>query len=351
MQRHALARARVLLFQFQVCSGISLRTMKALRFGGTVKVEEIPRPACGEEALVRVLLAGICNTDLEITRGYAGFRGTLGHEFVGIAEECDDASLVGKRVVGEINCGCGQCQRCQCSDARHCPGRTVLGIAGRDGAMAEWVRLPARNLLVVPGSIDNDQAVFTEPLAAACQILDQAGFSAEHRVLVLGDGKLGLLISQVLQGTGCALTVLGRHSKKLAILQRRGIATVVAESTGALDRFARSHAMEFDVVVEATGSSRGLEFATGLVRPRGTVVLKSTVRDLPRINTAAVVVNEITLVGSRCGRFAPALELLERHAVDVRSLIHSSFPLGDGAIAISQAAQPGALKVLLDPTV
>lgn len=322
--------------------------MKALRFDGTVKVEEILRPARGEEAFVRVLLAGICNTDLEITRGYASFHGTLGHEFVGIVEECENAALVGKRVVGEINCGCGECQLCRQGDSRHCPSRTVLGIVGRDGAMAEWLRLPARNLLEVPVTIDDDEAVFTEPLAAACQILEQRKISSDDRVLVIGDGKLGLLISQVLQTTGCSLTALGRHKTKLAILERRGIATIVRKTVEEADRYSGVHSAAFDVVIEASGSALGLEMAIRLVRPRGTLVLKSTTHERPRINTAPLVVNEITVIGSRCGRFEPALALLDRHAVDVRGLISRSFPLSEGARAIEHAGEPGMLKVLLN---
>jgi threonine dehydrogenase-like Zn-dependent dehydrogenase len=318
--------------------------MQALRFeDNTLRLSEMDVPARAGEALVRVRVAGICNTDLEIVRGYAGFQGTLGHEFVGVVESAPgDASLEGKRVVGEINAGCGLCELCRAGDARHCPRRTVLGIVGRDGAFAEYLQLPASNLLPVPDEIPDERAVFTEPLAAACGITERVLIEEETRVVVVGDGKLGLLCAQALKAlTGAPLTLVGKHPSKLDIAARRGVETVT------VGELPRSFARSFDVAVEASGSEAGFETALALLRPRGTLVLKSTFHGETRFNAAPIVVDEISIVGSRCGRFAPALELLKRNAVEVESMIHADYPLADGMRALEHAASHGVLKVLL----
>jgi threonine dehydrogenase-like Zn-dependent dehydrogenase len=318
--------------------------MKALRFDEEgLRVAEVPSPSRVGEASVRVTLAGVCNTDLEIARGYAGFRGTLGHEFVGVVESAPGApELVGRRVVGEINAGCGACGLCLAGDARHCPARTVLGIVGRDGAFAETLQLPAANLLPVPDEVPDERAVFTEPLAAACGITERVRVERGARVAVIGDGKLGLLCAQALKIlTGASVTLVGRHPSKLDIARRRGVETVKSDETPSF--FARA----FDVTVEASGSPSGFETALKLLRPRGTLVLKSTFHGTTELNAAPVVVDEISIVGSRCGRFAPALELLARDAVEVDALVHEEFPLSEGVRAFERAAAPGVLKVLL----
>ncbi len=316
---------------------------QALRFDGSAaRLEDVPLPERQGEALIRVTAVGVCNTDLEIVRGYAGFRGTLGHEFVGVVERSDDSSIVGRRVVGEINCGCGRCDLCVAGDPRHCASRTVLGIVGRDGAMAEFVSLPPQNLLEVPAAIADDEAVFVEPLAAACEILDQVTIDAEQSLAVVGDGKLGLLIAQVLATTGARVSAFGRHESKLRLLSGLGIATHANADAAA-------HARTFDIVVEASGSGAGFAFAQRLVRPRGTIVLKSTIHGDVPFDATSLIVDEVTLVGSRCGRFAAALDLLSRGAVDVRSMIARHMALETGADVLDAAAAPGVLKVIVHP--
>jgi threonine dehydrogenase-like Zn-dependent dehydrogenase len=316
--------------------------MKALRFEqGRLQVAEAPKPARANEALVRVTLAGICNTDVEIVRGYANFSGTLGHEFVGVVEQANNGKLIGQRVVGEINAGCGACDECTRHDARHCRKRNVLGIRERDGAFAEYLRLPASNLLPVPKNISDEQAVFTEPLAAACAILEQVQLTPAHRVAVIGDGKLGQLIARVLATTGCDLTLIGKHENKLELARSAGVkAQTLMDVRPAAD---------FDVVVEASGHASGLQLALDLIRPRGTVVLKSTMHGKVEIDVARIIVNEIKLLGSRCGRFADALELLANQRVNVDSLIAAEFPLTEGVAALNKAQERGVLKVLLRP--
>jgi threonine dehydrogenase-like Zn-dependent dehydrogenase len=298
--------------------------------------DPIPPPG---EALIRTRLAGVCNTDLEIMRGYLGFTGVLGHEFVGEVVRADGAPhLVGQRVVGEINAYCGECPACRRGDPTHCPHHTSLGISGRDGAMADYLTLPTHLLYPVPESLPDEWAVFTEPLAAGLEITDKIHLRPTDRVVVLGDGKLGLLIAQVLQLTGCDLLAIGRHQSKLAILERRGIRTQIGDD--------RTEAGA-DMVVEATGSAEGFATARALVRPRGTLVMKSTFRGDVSMDLSRVVVDEVVVVGSRCGPFLPALRLLEQRLVDVEPLIDSTFPLTDGLAAFEQAAAPGVLKVLL----
>ncbi|MCX8066661.1 MAG: alcohol dehydrogenase catalytic domain-containing protein [Anaerolineae bacterium] len=296
-----------------------------------------PVPPVGE-ALVRVRLAGICNTDLEIVRGYMGFRGVLGHEFVGVVEEAEDRSLAGRRVVGEINAYCGECPTCRAGRPTHCPNRTTLGIWGRDGAFAEYLTLPVRNLHVVPDEVPDEAAVFTEPLAAALEVLEGVHLRPTDRVVVLGGGKLGLLVAQALALTGCDLLVVGHHREKLAILARRGIPTMLESETEGLSA---------DVVVECTGRPEGFAAARRILRPRGTLVLKSTYHGRVEADLTGLVVDEITLVGSRCGPFPPALRLLQRGLVDVQSLVSEIYPLSRGLEAFARAAQPGVLKVLL----
>ncbi len=290
-------------------------------------------------ALIRLLLAGICNTDLELQRGYYGFSGIPGHEFVGEVVEADTGDLIGRRVVGEINLACGHCPWCKRGLGRHCPARTVLGIARHPGAFSEFLTLPEANLHRVPDAMSNETAVFTEPVAAACEILDQVQIPKGSAVAVLGDGKLGLLVAQVLQVNGCRVHQFGRHPEKLRIARSAGVTTEIAG-----DNLPEA---EYQWVVDATGSSTGLRAAIRMAQPRGTVILKSTVHgDIP-VDTAPVIVNEITLVGSRCGRFEPALDLLARGAIDVESIIADRFALAEAPAAFGRAAQRGVLKVLL----
>ncbi|MCW5976545.1 MAG: alcohol dehydrogenase catalytic domain-containing protein [Bryobacteraceae bacterium] len=306
---------------------------------GKVEVREAAVPPRNEGyALVRVLAAGICNTDLELQRGYYGFAGRPGHEFVGEVVESDAPELAGQRVVGEINLACGACEWCARDLGRHCPNRTVLGIVGHPGAFAEYLTLPNRNLRVVPPAVTTEQAVFVEPLAAACEILEQARIPPGDRVAVLGDGKLGLLVGQALKAHGAEVHQYGRHREKLAIAERAGIWT---QADGDLPP------RSYDWVVEATGSRAGLEAAARMVRPRGTVIMKSTIHDAVQLDTAPLIVDEITLIGSRCGRFEPALDLLERGAVQVDAMISERLPLRKAPEAFEAAARKGVLKVLL----
>jgi threonine dehydrogenase-like Zn-dependent dehydrogenase len=317
--------------------------MKALRVEKKgVAVSEVEKPQREDEALIRVLVSGICNTDLEITRGYAGFLGTIGHEFVGIVEQAPDRSLIGHRVVGEINAGCGSCELCLAGDSRHCATRTVLGILGRDGAHAEYLQLPVANLFTVPARIPDEHAVFIEPLAAACSIQERVHISKQTRVAVLGDGKLGLLCAQTLALTGASLLLVGKHNEKLRIAERLGIETAVVANA---EKLARS----FDVVVEASGGAEGFALARTLLRPRGTLVLKSTFHGQTEIDAARIVVDEISIVGSRCGRFGPALDLLKKGAIELDSLISEEYPLSKGMFALDRASEKGVLKVLLRP--
>lgn len=315
--------------------------MRALVFDRDLSYREDypePEPSAGE-ALVRVLSAGICSTDIEIVKGYMGFRGVPGHEFVGVVEACRDAELVGKRVVGEINAGCGACAFCNGGLENHCPQRTVLGILGRDGAFAELLTLPAKNLHLIPDSIADEEAVFVEPLAAAFEITGQVAMEGEKSVCVLGDGRIGLLVSQVLSLTGCDVTVAGRHRDKLSILDARGLRTALAP-----DLEGRS----FDCVVDCTGSPSGMEAAFGLVRPRGTIVVKTTVAGKRQIDLNRVVIDEVTIIGSRCGPFGPAIRALEERSVDVRPLVTRTFHLEQGIEAFGYAVRKGVLKVILD---
>jgi threonine dehydrogenase-like Zn-dependent dehydrogenase len=297
-----------------------------------------PTPPPGE-ALVRVHQAGICATDLELVKGYMGFRGTLGHEFVGTVEEAQgNEHFHGKRVVGEINAACRACPTCQAGRLTHCPNRTTLGIDRRDGAFADYLCLPVENLYPVPEEISNDQAVFIEPLAAACQILEQVSIVPSDRVVIIGDGRLGLLCAQVLQTTNCKLMVIGRHPEKLALLNQQGIETTL--QPGDL-------LPGVDIVVEATGSPDGLRLANRLLRPRGTLVLKSTYHGETTFDFTSLVVNEINLIGSRCGPFPQAIELLQRNSVTVGPLIQARYSLAQGMEAMERATTTGTLKVII----
>jgi alcohol dehydrogenase len=307
---------------------------------GAVQVREEARPQRPEGfALIRPILMGICNTDLELQRGYYGFSGVPGHEFVGEVIEADTEDWIGKRVVGEINLACGACAWCRRDLGRHCPTRSVLGIVRHPGAFSEFFTLPERNLHAIPDWLPPEIAVFTEPVAAACEILEQIPIPPASIVAVLGDGKLGLLISQTLKSFGYRVHQFGRHPEKLAIAENAGVTTELA-----------GHHLpeaEYEWVVDATGSPAGLRAAARMVQPRGTVILKSTMHGEVPVDTAPLIVNEITLVGSRCGPFEPAIQLLERGAIDVTSMISDCLPLAAAPAAFERAAQSGVLKVLL----
>lgn len=297
-----------------------------------------PAPTAGE-SVVRVSLAGICGTDLELMRGYMDYRGIPGHEFVGRVIDTNSSKLRGKRVVGEINAACGRCSFCRSGLARHCPERTVLGIVGRDGAFAEYLRLPNENLLPVPDSIPDETAVFTEPLAAAYQIFEQLHIARNRTIVVLGDGRLGALVALALKGENYMPIVAGHHPEKLGRLATLGLSTSVDQDLKE----------KFDYGVECTGHGEGLRRVIELVKPRGTIVLKSTAATGAALNLAPLVINEITVVGSRCGRFAPALAALENGRLDPRPLIDGTFPLEEGAAAMDAAAKSSNFKILLKP--
>ena len=307
---------------------------------GSVDLRRARRPRRPEGySLIRILAAGICNTDLELQGGYYGFCGRPGHEFVGVVEESGTRALVGKRVVGEINLACRKCVWCAQGLGRHCPTRKVLGIVNHPGAFAECLVLPDANLHVVPGSVSTTHAVFAEPIAAACEILDQVRIPKREEVAVLGDGKLGLLIAQVLHAHGAHVIQFGRHPAKLRIAAAAGIETVCNPK--------RLPKKAFGFVVDATGSATGLATAAAMTRPRGTVIMKSTLHTAVAINTAPLIVDELTLVGSRCGRMEPALRLLERDNLRLDEMIAATYPLDQAPAAFAHAARPGVLKVLL----
>lgn len=317
--------------------------MKAIVFDGKPRITDMPkpRPAAGE-ALIRVSLAGICNTDIEIMKGYLGFQGIIGHEFTGIVEKTADNTpeMYGKRVVGEISCGCGTCDLCRMGLQKHCPRRTTLGILGRPGVFAEYTTLPAANLHEIPDNLSDEQAVFTEPLAAAFEILEQVTIARGQRVLVLGDGKLGILCALALKLTGAQILLAGKYPGKLSIAARQGISTLLVKNLPQNN--------PFDIVVEATGSAQSLDNAMQFTRPRGTIILKSTVAGSIPINLAPIVINEVTVVGSRCGPFKPALQALADGSIDVEPLITEVFPAHKAEEALSAAEKRGNLKILID---
>ena len=305
-----------------------------------VSIREIARPRRPEGyAVIRLLCGGICNTDLELLQGYYGFSGTPGHEFVGEVVAADNPRLVGRRVVGEINLACRRCDWCKRGLGRHCPTRKVLGIVGHAGAFREFLTLPEANLHVVPTTVSDETAVFVEPLAAACEILEQASIPRNAEVAVLGDGKLGLLVAQVLHATGHRVRQFGHHRSKLRIAAKAGVATEIAG--------AHLPVAAYDWVVEATGSANGLRQAVQMTRPRGTVFMKSTVHGKVALDTAPVIVHEINLVGSRCGRFEPALKLLAAGSIQLGEMVSERLPLSRATAAFRLARRPGILKVLL----
>ena len=297
-------------------------------------------PKCdAHTTLIKVHLAGICATDLQIFKGYMGFQGVPGHEFVGSVSE-GPRDWLGKRVVGEINFGCGRCDFCRRELSRHCPNRAVMGMLNADGSFAEYVAVPTTNLHIVTENVSDEEAVFTEPLAAALEILTQIQVNPGDDVLVLGDGKLGNLCAQVLRLTGARVTALGKHEDKLKLLKRAGIRTVLLNDW---------QPRLFDVVVDATGSASGLESALSAVRPRGTLVLKSTIAGNHELSLAPMVINEINVIGSRCGLFAPALEALQEKSVSVTPLIEKVYSLNNGVEAVAHADRAGTRKILLQP--
>ncbi len=306
----------------------------------SLSLREVPKPGKPGEALIKVRLSGICGTDLEMVRGYYPFTGVLGHEFVGEVMESPEQEWIGKRVVGEINAVCGECSQCRNGRPTHCENRSVLGILNRDGVHAEYFTLPVANLHTVPDSVPDEAAVFTEPLAAALEIQEQVHIQPTDRILLIGAGRLGQLIAQTLVLTGCELCVLARHPGQKALLESRHIRLISGQEI---------QPRAWDVVVEATGSPSGFDLARLAIRPRGTLVLKSTYRGEMTVNWSPFVVDEITIVGSRCGPFAPALRLLEHREVDPTILIADRYPLANALEAMAAAQEPGKLKVLLEP--
>lgn len=317
--------------------------MKAVVFDNELKLDNNyakPVPKTGE-ALVKVSLAGICNTDYEITKGYMGYKGVLGHEFVGVVEEVNatDKSLVGKRVVGEINCGCGNCEWCHQGLERHCFNRQTLGIWQKDGCFAEYVAMPLDTLVVVPDNVSDEQAVFVEPLAAGLEILEQLHIQPIQKVVVLGDGKLGLTTALALNASNVDVVLVGKHQNKIDIAAKQGVKTKLLTDL--------EIKKEWDFVVEATGSISGFEMALNLTKPRGTLVLKSTVAASKEFNLAPIVIDEIRVQGSRCGRFAPAMRLLESEKVDFSPLISDVYSLDSALEAFEKNKEKDTLKILL----
>ena len=311
-----------------------------------IRLGEIERPVPGpSEALVRVLLAGVCQTDIELSKGYMGFSGIPGHEFVGVVEESPDPSYVGKRAVGEINLFCGQCGFCRNGLTRHCPYRQVLGIQNKHGAFAEYLTLPLENLHLVPDDMDNETAVFVEPVAACFEILEQTDVAGKS-VVVVGDGKLGILSARVLSGVADRVVLAGKHEDKLALVRKDNIATCfsaeLVDSIGAAED-------KFDAAVEVTGRAEGFNAALSLVRPCGTIVQKSTVAGTISADLSRVVVDEITIIGSRCGPFFPALKGPAESRGRVKDIIRETFSLKEADRAVESAKKSGALKVFIRP--
>jgi threonine dehydrogenase-like Zn-dependent dehydrogenase len=315
--------------------------MRALVFDQRLGLKEDYRnpPRLAGESIVRVDLAGICGTDLELARGYMNFRGVPGHEFVGHVADSDDTTLIGQRVAGEINAGCGHCRACPATAARHCPERTVLGILGRDGAFAEYLSLPNLNLFVVPAEISDEAAVMIEPLAAAFEIFTQIELEPNASIIILGDGRLGAIVAFALKANGYRPIVAGHHQEKLERLATLGVATATTDDL----------ARQFDVAIDCTGNPDGFSQALSLVRPRGTVILKSTAAAAGALNLAPIVINEITVIGSRCGRFQPAITALATGAVDLRPLVDGVYLLDDALAAFEAAGDSRNFKILIRP--
>lgn len=320
--------------------------MRALVFNNKLELKQnFEKPTPKEnEALIKVKLVGICNTDYEITKGYMGYNGILGHEFVGMVEEIngEDKSLLGKRVVGEINLGCKNCDYCAKGLERHCPNRQTLGIFNKDGCFADYVTLPLSNLLEVSEKINNETAVFVEPLAAALEILEQLHIKPYEKVCVLGDGKLGLITALALNASNVDVTLVGKHQNKLDIAKEQNVKTVLLENLKQDDN------KSFDVVVEATGRVSGFETSLSLVKPRGVLVLKSTIATGKELNLAPIVIDEITVLGSRCGQFAPALRLMEKNVIDFSKLVSAKLSFDDAILGFEKNKEKNTIKILLE---
>ncbi|MDM8539554.1 alcohol dehydrogenase catalytic domain-containing protein [Desulfococcaceae bacterium HSG9] len=322
--------------------GTTNSTMRAVVFDDHLRFDKAyPQPKRQSRwARICVHLAGVCNTDLEIIKGYMGFKGVPGHEFIGVVDQCDDPTWIGARVAGEINAACGRCRWCADGLMRHCPNRTVLGILQHHGCFADYVFLPVENLQRIPDDIPAERAVFIEPLSAACEILEQLDLQGDETAIVLGDGKLGILCAWVLSTVLADVTLKGHHAQKLASAQWRHIKTI---------RNADTMAGQADIVVEATGSAKGINEALSLCRPRGVIVLKSTVASVDEINLAPLVINEQTLIGSRCGQFKDGLQMMETYPdMPLERLITARFPIEQALLGFEQAALPDSLKILLE---
>lgn len=318
-----------------------MKIMKSLYFDKqNLVIKDIDIPVYGKgEVLIRVLMAGICKTDLEIVKGYMGFKGVLGHEFVGEVVNAENKGLIGKRVVGEINCPCYSCPFCLKKMTHHCPNRTVLGICNRDGVFAEYTTLPEKNLHIVPDNMLDEVAVFTEPVAAGFRILEQVRFNHEDLVIVLGDGRMGQIIAQIIKPFVKKLVCVGKHKDKLILLQKLGIETCL---------FGDCQVRNVDVVVDATGNPEAQTFALDILRPQGTLIIKSTTEKPNVISLSKVVVDEITIIGSRCGPFKPALKALAEKKIEVEYMISHIFPFEDIIKAIEIAQNKDCLKFLVD---
>lgn len=320
--------------------------MRALVFNNKLELkQDFEKPTPKEnEALIKVKLVGICNTDYEITKGYMGYNGILGHEFVGVVEEIngEDKSLLGKRVVGEINLGCKNCDYCAKGLERHCPNRQTLGIFNKDGCFADYVTLPLSNLLEVSEKINDETAVFVEPLAAALEILEQLHIKPYEKVCVLGDGKLGLITALALNASNVDVTLVGKHQNKLDIAKEQNVKTMLLENLKQEDN------KSFDVVVEATGRVSGFETSLSLVKPRGVLVLKSTIATGKELNLAPIVIDEITVLGSRCGQFAPALRLMEKNVIDFSKLVSAKLSFDDAVLGFEKNKENNTIKILLE---
>lgn len=315
--------------------------MRAVVFDNELKLDKDYKKPINKnnEALIKTKMVGICNTDHEITLGYMGYKGVIGHEFVGVVEDCADKTWIGKRVVGDINCGCGECEWCQKGLHRHCPNRQTLGIWQKDGCFSDYFTLPVENLLEVPSNVTDEQAVFVEPLAAALEILEQIHIQPIQKVLVLGDGKLGIIISLALNASGLDVTLVGKHQEKLDIAKNQGVKTVLLSDLDVKK--------EWDFVVEATGSITGFETSIALVKPRGTLVLKSTIVASKEFNFSSLVVDEVNIVGSRCGRFKPALRMLEQEKIDLNPLISKIYDVENVIEAFEANKLKDTVKVLV----
>jgi threonine dehydrogenase-like Zn-dependent dehydrogenase len=314
--------------------------MRGLVFDKSLQLHhDLPMPVrVSGEALIKVLVAGICQTDIEITRGYMEFRGIPGHEFVGIVADADNAALIGKRVTGEINCGCGSCVYCLGGMENHCPNRTVLGIAARHGAFADYLTLPEKNLHIIPDMVSNEEAVFIEPLAACYRILEQVHIPPHFASAVLGDGRMGLLCAQVLKTTNCQVTLIGKHPEKMSLLTGLGIHTTL---------FDDCHRRHYDLVADCTGSSTGIGAALQLVKPQGIIVVKTTTAGERLCDLNAVVIDEVTILGSRCGPFAKAMSALQKKEVTVTRLITTIYPFSQVIEAFQTESDKGVVKVLV----